>query len=489
MAHAHGVGLDRCRMPGADGVSAVARCSRDGKIEFGLVVGVNSIERLALLDAIADLAEQLDAGALVDRRARGPRQAVQLQAVDLGNGAVIGGTDVEGQLADIVAAGRGSLRVDDFLHFLQRRAAVEQFAGARVAGTATQLRVVFQQMRGKPQRLFAQVGRGVRLVGQNGHDVVGFQHRTDAVADRLAAVGRDHLDGNAELVADELEQLAQAASLSVALASFAVGPTGRSIRRWVEPAASFFDMIEATICSRVSRQSGRSTEMRMSSAGDRLTCPPQTRQPRHAATTSFISSTDTSTRASTSMVSAVPAGEVIAREDVFGMVRPCAATIGTTIMEVRFPGMPPMQCLSTTMGLDHFSCVPAIGHRVDQSEQFAAGHEAGRTDQERGDLHVRIAIMREVLDDGVDFGRLERSTLDLAANGIEAFRRAAGLTVTRLPTGSAKRRNAGSESPISSDPTRASSSVIRSVASNTFEPRCSSTRLKPRKISGRNALE
>ena len=35
--------------------------------------------------------------------------------------------------------------------------------------------------------------------------------------------------------------------------------------------------------------------------------------------------------ASTSIVSAVPAGEVIAREEVLGMVRPCAATIGTTI--------------------------------------------------------------------------------------------------------------------------------------------------------------
>ena len=41
------------------------------------------------------------------------------------------------------------------------------------------------------------------------------------------------------------------------------------------------------------------------------------------------------------------------------MVSPWAATIGTTIMEVRFPGMPPMQCLSTTTGLGHFNCVPA----------------------------------------------------------------------------------------------------------------------------------
>ena len=31
--------------------------------------------------------------------------------------------------------------------------------------------------------------------------------------------------------------------------------------------------------------------------------------------------------------------------------------------------------------------------------------------------------MREVVDDGFDLGRLQRSALDLGANGIEAFRR------------------------------------------------------------------
>ncbi len=48
------------------------------------------------------------------------------------------------------------------------------------------------------------------------------------------------------------------------------------------------------------------------------------------------------------MVSAVPAGDVMARDDVLGHSMPCAATMGTTSMEVRLPGMPPMQCLSTT---------------------------------------------------------------------------------------------------------------------------------------------
>ncbi len=59
------------------------------------------------------------------------------------------------------------------------------------------------------------------------------------------------------------------------------------------------------------------------------------------------------------MVSAVPAGEVMARDDVFGIVSPCAATIGTTIIEVRLPGIPPMQCLSTITGVSQVNCVPA----------------------------------------------------------------------------------------------------------------------------------
>ena len=54
------------------------------------------------------------------------------------------------------------------------------------------------------------------------------------------------------------------------------------------------------------------------------------------------------TGASVSMVSAVPAGEVMAREEVFGMVSPQDVTIDTTIGVVRLPGRPPTQCLSTT---------------------------------------------------------------------------------------------------------------------------------------------
>ncbi len=177
----------------------------------------------------------------------------------------------------------GPLRVDDLLHLLQRRAAVEQFAGARIAACrrATADRIPADAPRAAATSRAGPAARPDRSVS-TAITSCGLEHRTDAVADRLAAVGRDDLDGDAEMVADELEQLAQPHRVRRRWPAWPIGPTGRSISRWVEPAASFFDMIEATICSRVSRLSGRSTEIRMSSAGDRLTCPPQTRQPWQA---------------------------------------------------------------------------------------------------------------------------------------------------------------------------------------------------------------
>ena len=96
--------------------------------------------------------------------------------------------------------------------------------------------------------------------------------------------------------------------------------------------------------------SGRSTEISTSSAGESWAVPPQAKQPWCWPTMPVSCSNGSSTLASTSMVSAVPAGEVMARDEVLGNTRPCAATMGTTSIEVRLPGMPPMQCLSTTSG-------------------------------------------------------------------------------------------------------------------------------------------
>ena len=77
--------------------------------------------------------------------------------------------------------------------------------------------------------------------------------------------------------------------------------------------------------------------------------------------------------------------------------------------------------------------------------------------------------MRQVVDYRMDVRRAERPPLNLGAHRVEAAGEGAGVMVTRLPAGPAKRRNAGSARPSSPDPTRSSSSVSNSVASSTFE--------------------
>ncbi|MDO8418997.1 MAG: hypothetical protein Q7S90_03085, partial [Rubrivivax sp.] len=43
-------------------------------------------------------------------------------------------------------------------------------------------------------------------------------------------------------------------------------------------------------------------------------------------------------------------------------------------------------------------------------------------DQEGGDFHVGVSVMRDVVDDGGDIGGAERAALDLGAHGVEAGR-------------------------------------------------------------------
>ncbi len=104
--------------------------------------------------------------------------------------------------------------------------------------------------------------------------------------------------------------------------TLAVGPSGISISRWVTPAATFLERIEATSCPGESMESGRSTEIRISSTGANLAVPPHARQPRCCWTISCSLRGSRSTFASTSMVSAVPAGDVMARLDVLGISMP-----------------------------------------------------------------------------------------------------------------------------------------------------------------------
>src|SRR3974390_1105598 len=144
--------------PQPDNISSIDLGSRDREIEFRLVERVNPIERLAFLDAVADLLEDLDAGALVDRRAGDARQAVETQTVDCLDHAVARRRYVGDQRPEIGAAAGRPLRFDDLVHLPKSGAAFEQLTRPRIAATAAQGRGVFETVGGAPQRFLAQGG-------------------------------------------------------------------------------------------------------------------------------------------------------------------------------------------------------------------------------------------------------------------------------------------------------------------------------------------
>lgn len=124
-------------------------------------------------------------------------------------------------------------------------------------------------------------------------------------------------------------------------------PIGISISRCVAPTLAFFDIIDASICPSASMLRGCSTLMILSSAGARFTEPPQIMNPPTSLIICFSFSIVKLTGQSTSIVSAVPAGDVIALLLVFGIVHPAATNIGTMSIVVLLPGTPPIECTST----------------------------------------------------------------------------------------------------------------------------------------------
>jgi hypothetical protein len=64
--------------------------------------------------------------------------------------------------------------------------------------------------------------------------------------------------------------------------------------------------------------------------------------------------------ANTSTMSAVPAAELMAREEVLGMRSPAAATIGTTRRVTLFPGTPPTEWKSKTGPRSNWIVSPVV---------------------------------------------------------------------------------------------------------------------------------
>lgn len=154
--------------------------------------------------------------------------------------------------------------------------------------------------------------------------------RSDPLPDRLLSVSGNNLGLDSERIGNGNKSGGQSVGGLLA-ANFGCRAHRKIQDEMVKPAAIFFDSTDAIICPSESISSARPTRMRMSSAGLSLIAPPQTMHPPCSSTTLWMSAAASSTGAIVPVVSAVPAGEVRAREDVFGIVSPSAAVTGAVI--------------------------------------------------------------------------------------------------------------------------------------------------------------
>ena len=137
---------------------------------------------------------------------------------------------------------------------------------------------------------------------------------------------------------------------------------GMSITRSVAPAATFLLMMDASIWGLGSMPRGRWTVMKRSPAGPRSVAPVQENTPPASSVTRLTSSESRSTLQKVSTKSAVPQALLMALEDSFGMVRPLAAVMDTTMGVILFPGIPPKLWKSKTLAWSKeiLSPVPAM---------------------------------------------------------------------------------------------------------------------------------
>ena len=131
-----------------------------------------------------------------------------------------------------------------------------------------------------------------------------------------------------------------------------------SIKMYFEPTDIFLDRIDARSWGSTSKFSSRSTRTILSSEGASPNEPPHAKQAPVLFTTCLIFDIGRSTCVIVSITSAVPAADVIALEDVFGIVNPATAQIAMTIGVVRFPATPPMECLSAIYFPWNFNFAP-----------------------------------------------------------------------------------------------------------------------------------
>jgi hypothetical protein len=126
-------------------------------------------------------------------------------------------------------------------------------------------------------------------------------------------------------------------------------------------------------------------------------------------------------------VSAVPAGEVIARDDVFGKSMPCAVAGNTAdAVLVDDEVALPVQAFARAR------------HGVGERQRLVGGHETRTGHEEGGDFHVGPAMFGQIVHRVPDLARCERVAADLVIDRGKAARRRRGFDADLLARGKAE---------------------------------------------------
>src|SRR5579864_3164590 len=120
-----------------------------GNAEVDRHASMDPIERLAALDPITGLPQQIDPGAFVDRRTREPGEPRDAIAIDRCHKSVRRCGDLADQVPERRRLRRRPLRRDDPLHLGEGRAGLEKLAGALDAGPSGQRGIELEDATGQ----------------------------------------------------------------------------------------------------------------------------------------------------------------------------------------------------------------------------------------------------------------------------------------------------------------------------------------------------
>ena len=168
-----------------------------GEFEVGRVAGVHAVERIARAHFVTQLGAKVHARDLHLGRTGQPCDLRDLEVVDPGHHAGLRRGHFERERAQrrvVVIKVVRTLGLDDGLHLRQRATRIEDVARDPEAVATAHVGAAFDQAAGQAQRFLSQVVGGQRVVFQHTHHVARLEHRADAAADGLAAVGDHHVE-------------------------------------------------------------------------------------------------------------------------------------------------------------------------------------------------------------------------------------------------------------------------------------------------------